>query len=996
VIDELCDRVADQKIAVACFYCDFQSQKMQTPENVLGALVKQIVRGLGAIPPEINAAFQKAKGQVGGRGLRVTESISLLKSALVPFDRVFICVDALDELLEKHLPKLLRSFHDISQSCPGVRFFFTGRPHIEVEIEKYFPGSAQFLQIEPKREDIMRYVEMMLDDDPSPGAMSANLRAEIMNRVSETISDVYVTAIFCSSLLTIFPRFLLVFLNIAAILDETTVYQRREQLKRMTNGRGLGDAYSATLDRIRGQGGGKSRLGMAALMWISRSEGPMGVDELCHALGVQIGSTNPNLDNIPSIQTLLASCLGLVAVDSEGSTVRLVHFTLQEYLHSHCEVFQNPYAVMAEVCLTYLNFNCIRELSLALRKAPQNYPFLEHASSCWGRYARKETTEGLKSLALQLLDKFDSHISAKLLLHPHADSPYWRVDELPRRFTGLHCVAYLGTDEIAKALLDAKNWDVNMTDCLGRTPLIWASKNGCEGVIKLLLERAGADVNIRDTMRDRVPLSWAVEYGQEGVAKLLLERDEVDLDSRDNSGRTTLSYAAAGGCEEILSLLLQRREVDPESQDKYGRTPLSFAVWHRREGAAKLLLERDEVYPESRDNFGRTVLSWAAAGGDERIVELLLERREVNPESRDINGQTPLSWAAENGQKGVAKLLLERDEVDPESRDNFGRTVLCYAAGAPCSDGGIKLLLERVEVNPESRDNDGRTPLSHAASGAAGDARVKLLLELEVVDPESRDNSGRTPLSYAAGAPTGAPAVKLFLEREEVNPESRDNAGRTPLSYAADTYEGEGSVRLLLEREEVDPDSRDNAGRTPLSHAAGAYDGEEAVKILLEREDVDPDSRDNDGRTPLSHAAGTDYGEERVGFLLEREDVDPDSRDNAGRTPLSYAAGALHGEGAVKLLLEGEEVDPDSRDNNGRTPLSHAAYMPWGQGAIKLLLEREEVDPESQDNDGRTPLYHASYVASIELLLERAEANPEIPKYFCPNTSSVPKGPGRW
>ena len=66
VIDGLCDEVVDQKIAVACFYCDFQSQKVQTPENVLGALIKQIVRGSAAIPTEINSAFQKAKGQVGG------------------------------------------------------------------------------------------------------------------------------------------------------------------------------------------------------------------------------------------------------------------------------------------------------------------------------------------------------------------------------------------------------------------------------------------------------------------------------------------------------------------------------------------------------------------------------------------------------------------------------------------------------------------------------------------------------------------------------------------------------------------------------------------------------------------------------------------------------------------------------------------------------------------------------------------------------------------
>ena len=350
MIDELCNQVADQKIAVACFYCDFQDQKMQTLENLLGALIKQIVHGPGGIPTEINSAFQKAKGQVGGWGLRVPEALELLKAALAPLDRAFICIDALDELHEKHLPQLLRSLHTISQSCP-TRFFFTGRPHIGAEIGKYFAGAAQYLEIKPMREDIVKHVEKALDDDSLQEAMNPGLRAKIMNRISETISDVYVTTIFCSNLvrsLTVGLRLLLVSLNIAAILDETTIYQRREQLKRITNGYGLGDAYSVTLDRIN-QSRGKSRLAMAALMWIARSERPMSADELCQALGVQTGSTDLNPDNIPSIQSLLASCLGLVTVNIEGSTVRLVHFTFQEYLNSRPEMFHNPHAVMADI-----------------------------------------------------------------------------------------------------------------------------------------------------------------------------------------------------------------------------------------------------------------------------------------------------------------------------------------------------------------------------------------------------------------------------------------------------------------------------------------------------------------------------------------------------------------------------------------------------------------------------------------------------------------------
>ena len=450
-----------------------------------------------------------------------------------------------------------------------------------------------------------------------------------------------------------------------AILEETTIYDRRERLKRMTSGQGLNDAYSVMLDRIKGQTGGKSKLGMAALMWISRSEQPMSADELCHALGVHIRSTDPNPDSIPSIQTLLASCLGLVTVDEEKSKVRLVHLTLQEYLNSCSDIFQNPYAVMAEVCLTYLNFDCIRKLPSTLDAAPHKYPFLEHASCYWGHYARNQTTDGVKSLALQLLDGFDSHISAKLLLLRHFyEVPEERElpeqEEIPEGFTGLHCVAFLGVDKIADALLDMRDWDVDKADSTYCTPLIWASVNGCEGTIRLLLEKAGADANTRDIMFHRTPLSWAAEYGQEGAAKLLLEREGVDPESRDLYDRTPLSYAA-GACkgEGIVNLLLEREEVNPESRDNSGRTPLSYAVTvEDSEVAIRLLLDREEVDPESRDNLGRTPLSYAVcAEAGQTAVRLLLACEMVNPESPDNSGRTPLSYATTSEYDEMASFL---------------------------------------------------------------------------------------------------------------------------------------------------------------------------------------------------------------------------------------------------------------------------------------------------------------------------------------------------
>ena len=85
----------------------------------------------------------------------------------------------------------------------------------------------------------------------------------------------------------------------------------------MTNGFGLEDAYSATLDRIREQRGNRMKLGMEALMWMSCSEQPLKADELWHALAVELGTTDLNVNNVSSIRTLLGCTLGLVTIDEQ-------------------------------------------------------------------------------------------------------------------------------------------------------------------------------------------------------------------------------------------------------------------------------------------------------------------------------------------------------------------------------------------------------------------------------------------------------------------------------------------------------------------------------------------------------------------------------------------------------------------------------------------------------------------------------------------------------
>jgi len=643
-----------------------------------------------------------------------------------------------------------------------------------------------------------------------------------------------------------------------AVLEDATIHQRRQTLHKMTKGLGLDDAYSTTLSRIREQKGNKAKMGMEALMWISRCERLLKAQELCHALAVEVGTTDLNFHNIPSIRTLLSCTLGLVTIDEQKSTVRLVHFTLQEYFAAHPNLFITAHSMMAEICLTYLHFQSICELPTALRAIPPVAPFLHYASCYWGFHARKEMTEAVKRLAIRHLERDANHISADILLREKTvDFSSWVLSHNGkhpnlRGFTGLHCISYMGVAEIAIDMVKMRKWDLNGRDSIGGTPLIWAAKHGNLALVKLLLQQAAVDPTLSNRW-DQTPLIHATKAGHEDVVKILLGRGDVNPHSSDEAGRTPLSYAAESGLGGVVRVLLEREDVGPDSSDKAGRTPLLYAASSGNEGVVKILLERGGVNPDSSDKDGRTPLSYAATAyeNNEGMVKILLERGDVNPDSSDKAGRTPLSYAAESGLGGVVRVLLEREDVNPNSWSKAGRTPLSYAAESG-HGGVVKMLLERGDVNPDSSDEDGRTPLSWAAGPRTCwemtkyEGVVKILLERQDVNPNSWSKAGRTPLSYAAAyGNTGV--VKKLLERWDINPDSSDEAGRTALSYAAKSGHG-GVVRVLLERGDVNPNSLDMAGCTPLSYAAGSGHAG-VVKMLFERGDVNPDSSHRHGPT---------------------------------------------------------------------------------------------------------------------------------------------------
>ena len=63
---------------------------------MLGALLKQLVVGLGEVPREIVQAYEDQKKWIGGGRLRPADIVKMLQTAS-SIKRTIICIDALDE-----------------------------------------------------------------------------------------------------------------------------------------------------------------------------------------------------------------------------------------------------------------------------------------------------------------------------------------------------------------------------------------------------------------------------------------------------------------------------------------------------------------------------------------------------------------------------------------------------------------------------------------------------------------------------------------------------------------------------------------------------------------------------------------------------------------------------------------------------------------------------------------------------------------------------------
>ena len=330
------------------------------------------------------------------------------------------------------------------------------------------------------------------------------------------------------------------------------------------------------------------------------------MEELRHALAVEPGDTELNETAFPETETLLNVSAGLIRIDPNSGTIRLVHYTLQEYLEkNHGRLLSDPECMMARTCLTYMSFDVFDTGPCsdgeALDQRLREYEFLDYACHNWGHHVA--VNQRGMDLVLIYLEN-DQKVSCFVqVLHLTPHRTYGWQDRFPKQFGPLHVSAYWGLD-VLLTLLFEKDIDINSQDSYGATALQIAAKYGHESVVRLLLQKE-ASINIENN-NGETALYWAARNGHKTVGKLLLENGANVL-TKDNEGWSALDWAVIGGKNDIVKELL-KHGIDTKNDGS--NQALYLAAWEGHEDTVQMLLDNGADV-NAKDWIWSTALDWA-------------------------------------------------------------------------------------------------------------------------------------------------------------------------------------------------------------------------------------------------------------------------------------------------------------------------------------------------------------------------------------------------
>ncbi|KAL6696840.1 ankyrin repeat-containing domain protein [Trichoderma pleuroticola] len=991
-------------IGLAFFYYRFDRQETQKPEQLISNLIKQLGRNHELSLKKIQSFYERHKEE-GSRPL-IEELVHLLQVITSLFSRAYVVIDALDECDDNDYSRtrLLNSLFAAQKK--GLNICATSR-NVHA-IQQRFEDAIKW-QVIPSENDIFSFLDRRMAQLPDFVQSNIPLQKEIKESIESAIEGM----------------FLLAQMYIDSLVGKRSIASVRRALEglktypkeRIDRSDVLSKAYHKAMERIQQQKGDLPADAMTILAWVVKSKKPLSLGTLRLILAIDVEKSKIDEDNLPTADHVTQACAPLVVVESETQTVRLTHYTIQEYFERSNDTWiESSQKLIATTCTSYLSFSSIR--SVFQNQDDDEGDFHSYATEFWAYHTEEAlSAQGLDiQKVVHFLDNransdmwLDSLMQIDLARTNLSASTTDSLLQVPEQVVELHVAACLGLSGVVAELI-RKGCDPDVRDKRNRSPLWWAAYNGHAGIVELLLKQ-DVNIEVKDTFSYITPLRLAAKRGPASIVKLLLDKDaDFEPRNRDETGSpvivsmevhstldsvnakfppyttdtfggwrylSPLASAAKEGHEEISALLL-RRGAKIETKSDYGPaiSALRVAVRADRVNVVKLLLAH-KADLEIRGEGGLTALHIAAISIQMSMVELLLSNG-ADIKSRTEEGLTALHLAARHGQKNTVELLLSYG-LDIRDHGRRGRVALHLAAQVYGDRVDLVEVLLAHGADMEIRDERGWTPLIIAAN--YGNPNIIEILAAHGADVGVQDKEGCTALHVTE---SDSSSVAKILLAHGASVEIRNKQGQTPLHTLAASSRP-WVVKALLTHG-TDVEIRDNMGWTAL-HVAARHDNTKVVAVLLTH-GANIEAESKHGETPLMIASRHGF-QEVVDLLIAQ------GAQGSDHLTLSCAIISRLWPTVELLIAKGVTIHEDAAACGGR--MLHNVIE---KGDVSLLdwLLQYNVDVNYYDVEaGYNPLHRAverGDVAIVSRLLEvdGIDAQAETRQKFDALTMALRKG----
>ena len=258
----------------------------------------------------------------------------------------------------------------------------------------------------------------------------------------------------------------------------------------------------------------------------------------------------------------------------------------------------------------------------------------------------------------------------------------------------------LGNESLAKEILKAHPYYLEVSNRDRMTPMKLAAKYGHLPIVKMLVKR-GAEVyanpmnnypavmdaawskhqQIVDYFLYEIPdkadgtnglgvmINLAARQGWKDIVEKHIEKDPLAVHQRGWIGDTPLHWSCHNNYPEIVILLLDHgADIEADEINWIGGRPLHWASEHAPE-CTKILLERGAQVnarnvKEGSHCLSRTPLIHNACQKDDCAeVTYLLIQAGADLQAKDNQGKTALDWAKENRNTRIAAVLENSDKM---------------------------------------------------------------------------------------------------------------------------------------------------------------------------------------------------------------------------------------------------------------------------------------------------------------------------------------------